>query len=194
MGQPLRGRADYWKPGTWNASCSMCGRKRKADEMVRNWQGLYRCPEHDEPRQPQDFARGLPDNMGVPWAQLETDTYVQINLTFPASVSPSPLLLTLATFPVLDDPAGLNVLDENGLQVQGESVYIGLAVIVLPGWVIPTSYAWSWASGGAGITIDDPTQPQTYFQSLTAGHSGIAQCVITDSLGGVATVTLSVSD
>jgi hypothetical protein len=75
---PRKGRADYYKPGTWNAACSMCGRKRKADEMVRNWQGLYRCPEHDEPRQPQDFARGLPDNMGVPWSQPETDilTYI----------------------------------------------------------------------------------------------------------------------
>lgn len=75
---PLKGRADYWEPGDWNAACSMCGRKRKASRMVRNWQGLYRCPEHDEPRQTQDFARGLPDNMQVPWAQPETDTYVLI--------------------------------------------------------------------------------------------------------------------
>lgn len=69
MGTPAKGRADFWQPGTWNAACSMCGRKRKANEMVRNWQGLYRCPEHNEERQPQDFARGLPDNMQVPWAQ-----------------------------------------------------------------------------------------------------------------------------
>ena len=76
MGTPGRGRADYWKPGSWNAYCSMCGRKRKSDEMVRNWQGLYRCPEHDEPRQPQDFARGIPDQMGVPWAQQPAPNFV----------------------------------------------------------------------------------------------------------------------
>jgi hypothetical protein len=76
MGSQQYGKNDYWKPGTWNAACSMCGRKRKADEMVRNWQGLYRCPEHNEPRQPQDFARGIPDNMGVPWAQEEDVEFV----------------------------------------------------------------------------------------------------------------------
>jgi hypothetical protein len=56
----------------------MCGFKRKADEMVRNWQGLWRCPEHDEPRQPQDFARGIPDYMGVPWAQSPQPKYTLI--------------------------------------------------------------------------------------------------------------------
>lgn len=69
MGIPGKGRADYWEAGSWNAYCSMCGRKRKANQMVRNWQGMYRCPEHDEPRQTQDFARGVPENIGVPWAQ-----------------------------------------------------------------------------------------------------------------------------
>lgn len=53
----------------------MCGRKRKADEMVQNWQGLYRCPEHNEARQPQDFVRVIPDVMSVPWSQPETNQY-----------------------------------------------------------------------------------------------------------------------
>lgn len=77
MGIPVRGRADYFAPGDWNASCSMCGRKRKASTLVKNWQGLYRCPEHDEPRQPQDFARGVKDVMTVPWSQPETDTFTK---------------------------------------------------------------------------------------------------------------------
>ena len=78
MSTPGRGRADYYKDGSWNAYCSMCGRKRKADEMVRNWQGMYRCPEHDEPRQTQDFARGVPENIGVPWAQEPTPLMINI--------------------------------------------------------------------------------------------------------------------
>jgi hypothetical protein len=76
MGTPVLGRTDYFSPGDYNAACSMCGRKRKASKMVKNWQGLYRCPEHDEPRQPQDFARGVKDIMTVPWAQKETDLFV----------------------------------------------------------------------------------------------------------------------
>lgn len=78
MGVPGKGRADYWQPGDWNAACSMCGRKRKASEMVRNWQGMYRCREHNEPRQPQDFVRGVQDVQTVPWSQPENEIDIQI--------------------------------------------------------------------------------------------------------------------
>lgn len=78
MGDQVRGRADFWAPGDYNAACSMCGRKRKASTMVKNWQGLWRCPEHNEPRQPQDFVRGLQDIQTPPWAQDQTDFDVQI--------------------------------------------------------------------------------------------------------------------
>ena len=63
------GRADYLELGTWNAQCYQCGRKRKADTMLRNWQGYYVCPEHYEERQPQDFVRNVPDNQTPPWVQ-----------------------------------------------------------------------------------------------------------------------------
>lgn len=78
MGYPAKGRADFFVPGDWNYACSMCGRKRKASELVRNWQGLYRCPEHNEPRQPQDFSRGVLDDMTVPFQLSESDVFVQI--------------------------------------------------------------------------------------------------------------------
>jgi hypothetical protein len=78
MGDQVKGRADFYREGDWNAACSMCGRKRKASEMVQNWQGLWRCPEHNEPRQPQDFVRGVQDIQTVPWAQRETDINVQV--------------------------------------------------------------------------------------------------------------------
>ena len=70
------GQADYWAPGDWNAVCSMCGRKRKASQMTRNWQGLYRCFVHNEPRQPQDFVRAVPDIMAVPWSQPPVEQFV----------------------------------------------------------------------------------------------------------------------
>lgn len=73
MAYPPKGRADYYAPGDWNVACSMCGRKRKASWMVKNWQGQYRCPEHNEARQPQDFVRAVTDDMSVPWSQPETD-------------------------------------------------------------------------------------------------------------------------
>lgn len=78
MAFPGRGRADYLALGDWNAVCSLCGFKRKAGEMVKNWQGYWRCPEHNEPRQPQDFVRGEQDVQTVPWAQPPTHLYSEI--------------------------------------------------------------------------------------------------------------------
>lgn len=63
------GRADYLLLGDWNVQCYQCGFKDKASKMVRNWQGYYVHPEHNEPRQTQDFVRGVPDNQIPPWVQ-----------------------------------------------------------------------------------------------------------------------------
>jgi hypothetical protein len=63
------GRADYLLLGDWNVVCYQCGFKRKASQMEKNWQGYYVCPEHNEPRQTQDFVRAMPDNQTVPWSQ-----------------------------------------------------------------------------------------------------------------------------
>lgn len=72
-----RGRADYWAPGDWNTVCYECGRKRKASQLKKHWQGYFVCPEHWESRQPQDFARGVPDNQTPPWTQsMPQDNFV----------------------------------------------------------------------------------------------------------------------
>lgn len=63
------GKADFLRLGDWNCQCFQCGRKRKAGDMERNWQGFYVCPEHNEPRQPQDFVRGTKDVQTPPWTQ-----------------------------------------------------------------------------------------------------------------------------
>lgn len=72
MGGYSYGPRDYYAWGQWNVHCSMCGRKLKSDEVEKNWMGQYRCPEHNEPRQAQDFVRGVPDDGSVPFAQLPT--------------------------------------------------------------------------------------------------------------------------
>lgn len=69
MSYPAKGKADYLALGDWNCVCYDCGRKFKASQMRRNWQGFWECPEHWTPRQPQDFVRGVPDNPTPPWTQ-----------------------------------------------------------------------------------------------------------------------------
>lgn len=74
------GKADFLQLGDWNAQCYQCGRKRKAGQMEKNWQGYYVCPEHNEPRQTQDFVRGIADRQTVPWAQpMPTAIYTYTN-------------------------------------------------------------------------------------------------------------------
>lgn len=63
------GQADYLELGQWNARCSMCSFKRKSGTLVKNWQGMWRCPIHNESRQPQDFVRAVPDIQTPPWTQ-----------------------------------------------------------------------------------------------------------------------------
>ena len=195
MGGPIKGRADYYKFGDFNAACSMCGRKRKAAELVRNWQGLFRCPEHNEPRQPQDFARGVPDKMGVPWAQPETDIYVGSTIvpTFPVKITPTPLVLNQTLQYITETGTGYYVT-EDGLNIYVSSAgFFGEAFVVLPDWVIPTSYAWFWQSGGTGITIGGAAQYAATFTAASGGLSGVAQCAVTNSLGGLAIATVQVN-
>ena len=63
------GQADFLKLGDHNAMCFECGRKFKASTLRRHWKGYYVCPEHWEPRQPQDFVRGTADRQAPPWTQ-----------------------------------------------------------------------------------------------------------------------------
>lgn len=102
MGGPTKGRADFLQLGDWNVACSMCGRKRKASTMVQNWQGMWRCPEHNEPRQPQDFVRAVPDVQSVPFAQLETDIDIIFCSFNGASAIPD---LALPDCSIPDNPA-----------------------------------------------------------------------------------------
>jgi hypothetical protein len=72
----MTGRADHLDLGDWNAVCFECGRKRKASMLKKHWQGYYVCPEHWEPRHPQDFVRSMPDNQTPPWTQpMPADTF-----------------------------------------------------------------------------------------------------------------------
>ena len=83
MGDRIYGPADYLELGDWNAVCSICGAKEKASKLVKNWKGMWRHPagsSHgcNEPRQPQDFVRGVQDIQAVPWSQRDEGIYLQV--------------------------------------------------------------------------------------------------------------------
>ena len=83
------GKADYYKPGDWNSVCYECGMKFKASSLKRHWQGYYVCPEHWEPRQPQDFVRAQADTQTPPWAQPQPADTDSIGRYADCAVPPS---------------------------------------------------------------------------------------------------------
>jgi hypothetical protein len=73
----------------------------------------------------------------------------------------------------------------------------GAATVSASGGLGPYTYAWTWQSGGTSVNITSPAAASTTFSAngLLGGEtrSGVAQCVVTDSLGQTATVAVSVS-
>lgn len=65
------GQSDYYKSGSWNFICEVCGRKFKATQMKKRWDGAIVCREDWEPRHPQDFVKGVKDNPSVPLSRPE---------------------------------------------------------------------------------------------------------------------------
>ena len=59
------------------------------------------------------------------------------------------------------------------------------------------TFAWSWSSGGAGITINSPTSPSTSFTAtgITRGATltGTAVCTVTDSASNTASAYVTVT-
>jgi hypothetical protein len=69
MSQHQKGPNDHLILGAWNAICDRCGAKFKNFQLRRTWNHLWCCVKCWEPRQPQDFVRGVQDRMTTPWAR-----------------------------------------------------------------------------------------------------------------------------
>jgi hypothetical protein len=64
-------RTSVYIKGAWNVICDMCGKKMKNFELRKRWDGLMVCSKDWEPRQPQDFVRGVADIQTPPWVRPE---------------------------------------------------------------------------------------------------------------------------
>lgn len=67
------GHADYLRNGTYNGICDRCGSKFKFSDLKLEWDGLYVCTSNGcwEARQPQDYVKGVRDDMSVPVSRPE---------------------------------------------------------------------------------------------------------------------------
>lgn len=64
--------------GNWNALCDSCGRKFKALDLQKRWDGLMVCREDFEQRHPQDLLKVQREKIAVPWSRpyAAEDTYI----------------------------------------------------------------------------------------------------------------------
>jgi hypothetical protein len=162
--------------------------------MVRNWQGLYRCPIHNEERQPQDYVRGVKDDPSVPWSQPEIDSFTTWVPKIPVTISPTALLLAVIGLDILDEDGINNILTESGNDITIENTTeLGFIQLLLQPWIQPASYLWSWKSGGTNITINTPTLVGTILQTTVPGSSGVIQCLVTDIFGDTGLATANVT-
>lgn len=148
MSYPGSGRADHLELGSYNAVCYQCGRKRKALTLVKNWQGFYVCPEHNEPRQPQDFVRAVPDVQTPPWTQpMPADVFR--NYCSPEGVSAIPEF----AIPGCAIPGFISPLFD-----WSQAIPVCYPLLVMIDTTIPASPFTTWCCGelvvGADLTLD----------------------------------------
>ena len=68
--------------GDWIGMCDVCGRKFKASSLRQRWDGLKVDDDCWEPRQPQDFVRGVADYQAPPFTRPEQqDSFINFNFT-----------------------------------------------------------------------------------------------------------------
>jgi hypothetical protein len=76
------GSKDYYSHGNNNVECDLCGQKYKRTDCKMQWNNLFTCPTCFEPRNPQDFVKGVPDNQRAPITRYNpTITFVTNQIT-----------------------------------------------------------------------------------------------------------------
>lgn len=69
----------YFKSGTWNIICAVCGRQYKSDEILKRWDGVFVCKDDFEVRHVADFIRPTIERSSVPFQNPDSDdTFVYV--------------------------------------------------------------------------------------------------------------------
>lgn len=68
----------YFKAGSWNAVCMVCGFRFKAQELMKRWDGLMVCEKDYELDHPQKYLRVQSDPKPVPFVSPEQEDDVLV--------------------------------------------------------------------------------------------------------------------
>jgi hypothetical protein len=74
--------------GDFATICDSCGKKFKASELRKRWDGIMVCRRDYEQRQPQDFVRGVPDYQAPFFTRPEvSDCFIAVTGAFPSAIA-----------------------------------------------------------------------------------------------------------
>jgi hypothetical protein len=98
--------------GDWIALCDVCGRKYKASNLKKRWDGLMCCDDDWEIRQPQDFVRGIADTQIAPWLRSEpSNSFIPFAFTPPAALISVSETVTLSIAVIKRDYTNINLIN-----------------------------------------------------------------------------------
>ena len=63
----------FFKSGSYNTICDVCGFKYKASDLKMRWDGLMVCERDWEIRHPQELIRPIQDQNKLPWTRPESN-------------------------------------------------------------------------------------------------------------------------
>lgn len=70
---------NYFKHGSWNVICDVCGVRYKSNEVRKRWDGLIVCQQDWEPDHPQKYLRVQSDPKQVPFIRTEPeDVFIDV--------------------------------------------------------------------------------------------------------------------
>ena len=73
-------KGNYYKRGSYNAVCDVCGFRFKAEELDARWDGVMACKKDWEPRNSLDFIKAPKGTTALSWTRPEPDNnFITVN-------------------------------------------------------------------------------------------------------------------
>lgn len=110
------GRKLKYKPGSWYMQDDRTGLVQRSGVMKRQWDGLMVDERRWEPRQPQDYVKGVPDYQSVPVARPKPSAsfYGPTTMELAQAASPGDKVIVVTSTAGIAKNDRLQVMMDNG--------------------------------------------------------------------------------
>lgn len=106
--------------GDWKCICDSCGRIVKASQLRQRWDGFMVDERCWEPRQPQDFVRGVADIQTPPFTRPEPSAVWNTIVSFLTTITTTLTTYVMRLFPETLTTTLTSVLSIVAIKFRGE--------------------------------------------------------------------------